>query len=110
VLGVLAGLLYIPAGLIIAANADGWLAPLNFFKAARIAIRCGTAYVMTAGAVLVLIPLAYGIFILLDTLRQTYPEVPFVFSILFFFGWLIVPMIVARMLGILVRERSYELT
>ena len=37
-------------------------------------------------------------------------QVPFVFSILFFFGWPVLPMIIARMLGILVREHAHEFT
>jgi hypothetical protein len=109
-LGLVAGLLYIPAGLIIAAHADGWLAPLNMIKAARIALRTGVDYLITSAAVLVLIPLAYGVFSLLNALRTSYAQVPFVFSLLFFFGWLILPMIIARMLGILVREHAHEFT
>jgi hypothetical protein len=109
-LGALLGMLYLPAGLILAAHSDGWLAPLNLLKATRLALRMPRNYLLTSVFVVVLTWIALAIFTLLELLYERTPmPMGIAVGIVFYVGWLVVPAIIARMLGILVREHVPEI-
>jgi hypothetical protein len=108
ILGALVGMLYLPAGLILAAHSDGWFAPLNIVRATRLALRVPKNYLVTSAFVVVLSAIALAIFTGLSQVYEAAP-VPILAGLLFYMGWLVVPAIIARMLGIFVREHLPEI-
>lgn len=98
------GLFYLPAGVIAAAEANAWYAPLNPVPAVMVISRIPGAYFIACGMLLVLFTIS-GVAIGL----ALQIEVPYVgTSLAGLFGYL--PLVAAaRMLGILVYEKREEL-
>lgn len=108
------GISYLPAGFVVAAHAEGCLSPLNPTVAIRLIARIPGAYVSTLVALVVAAALGLVVVEVVDTwvtgslerrdfLEAIVRAVPGRFLVLY------APSVMARMLGVMVRESSEEL-
>ena len=102
------GAVYLPGGLVIAAHSDGWLSPANVPNAIRLAARIGRPYILVAALLATLGPLAIYMWLELTARAPSLP-VPFVPAIAANIVTLFLPIILARILGLLVREHLPEI-
>jgi hypothetical protein len=99
------GLLYLPAGMVVAAHAEGCLSPLNPTVAIRLMARIPGAYALT----LVALALALGAGVAVAWLVGTFLSGSIAFALVGRIAGLYAPSVMARMLGVMVREESEEL-
>lgn len=99
------GLLYLPAGMVIAAHAEGCLSPLNPTVAIRLIARIPGAYLLT----LVALTLAAAVGVAIAQLATVFLSGSIVLALSGRIASLYAPSVMARMLGVMVREHSEEL-
>lgn len=106
----LLGLLYLPAGTISAALARSYFGGLNVVAVARIIARVPRAYALVALAHVVLAPIAGAILYTGQGLALKYNfALPFVTSLIYVPLAMYLPTVLARMLGLFLREHVAEL-
>jgi hypothetical protein len=100
VLGIL-GLVYFPAGIIVAAHGGGCLGPLNPVPGVQLIARIPGAYFMTLAFLVLTLALGYGV---VAVAQRLFGGIPFLGPALVRVLGLVAPVIMARQLGILVHE------
>ncbi|EYF03660.1 hypothetical protein [Chondromyces apiculatus] len=108
-LGALLGVVYLPAGLIVAAHGSGCLGPLNPAPAVQIIRAIPVPYTLTVGFVVVTGGLGVGLDLLGDAAAKALARVPLLPGFLQAMLTLLPAVIVARMLGLLVYEHGDEI-
>jgi hypothetical protein len=101
------GTLYLPAGMIVAAHQEGCLGPLNPIPGARIIARIPGPYGLTLG--FLLLSVVAGALLAYVAHWVAAIPVPIVTALIARLINLIAPLIMARQLGLLVREHGEEL-
>lgn len=99
------GLLYLPAGLVVAARAEGCLGPLNPLPSLQLIARIPGAYVLTLLALVVAAGVAAGI----TSVERAVVGSSFLLALVGRVLELYAPSVMARMLGVMVREHAEEL-
>ncbi len=99
------GICYLPAGMVIAAQAEGCLAPLNPVPSITLISRIPGAYVLTLGSLVLAAAAGVGITLAAKPILGT----SFLALLLTRVLSLYAPSVMARMLGIMVREHAEEL-
>jgi hypothetical protein len=102
------GLLYLPGGLLIAAHSNRWLAPANVPSALHIGARIGKPYALVAALLALLGPLCLVVWVDAIELAMLVP-IPIVPGLVANTATLVVPIALARIVGLLVREHRPEL-
>jgi hypothetical protein len=107
--GALLGLLYLPAGMIVAAHSSGCVGPLNPVPAAVIIGRIPGPYALTLAFLALAAGLGYGLRFLGGLAAGALEGVPFIPGYLTSVLGLLPAVVMARMLGLLVYEHGHEI-
>jgi hypothetical protein len=98
----LLGLVYLPAGLVVAARAEGCLAPLNPIPSLQLIARIPAAYLLT----LLALSLAAGAGVGISLVERSVVGSSFLLALVGRVFELYAPSVMARMLGVMVREHA----